>query len=195
MASPSDKTTLSRQPRDGVADALTWLRNQFDAAVPLLPAAVLWAYVLVSAVVLILTGAPLAAWRDWLAIPAAMAAGGLGWNGLARARRDDIDIATPRAMPALAVCNLVVLVVLLLSRPMRNPGAAIIALIFAGAAFVTLSACVQAIRDSNGIGIDSNWGGFGGGLGGWHLSKAASLALVTLALAGAAVAAVHFGGT
>jgi hypothetical protein len=54
---------------------------------------------------------------------------------------------------------------------------------------------VQAIRDSNGIGIDSNWGGFGGGLGGWHLNKAASLGLVTLALAGAAVAAVHFGGT
>jgi hypothetical protein len=34
--------------------------------------------------------------------------------------------------------------------------------------------------------LDSHWGGFGGGLGGWRLSPAAALLLVTLVLSGLA---------
>jgi hypothetical protein len=161
--------------------------------VPLVPGGVLLAYVLVSAVLLATKGASAAEWRDWLVIPAAMAAGGLFWHSFTRPVGD--EIATPRAMPTLAVCNLVAMGFLLVRPPHGNPGGAVVALIFAGAAAITLSACVQAIRDSHGIGMESSWGGFGGGLGGWHLSKSASLALLTLALAGAAVASVHFGGT
>jgi hypothetical protein len=47
-------------------------------------------------------------------------------------------------------------------------------------------AAYEALRRGDAIGIQSSWGGLGGGLGGWQLSRAAGLALLTLAaLAGA----------
>ena len=66
---------------------------------------------------------------------------------------------------------------------------------FAAAAALTLSSCIQSIREGDGIGLESNWGGFGGGLGGWRMTRAASLALLVVVLAGAAMAALQFGTT
>jgi hypothetical protein len=191
MSSASDTPKRPRDFGEGATDALNWLGARLNSVLPLVPAAVLIVYAIVGALLLLKTGSPLLAWRDWLTIPAAILAGGLGWRGLTHSQAD--DATPPRSLPALGLANLAALLFLLVRPPLTNPGGLIIALIFAGAASVTLSLCLQTIRDGDGIGMESSWGGFGGGLGGWRLTRAASLALVVLTLACAAIAVLQLG--
>jgi hypothetical protein len=45
-------------------------------------------------------------------------------------------------------------------------------------------ALAREIREGNPPGVESHWGGFGGGMGGWRLSPALSYLFATLVLAG-----------
>jgi hypothetical protein len=67
------------------------------------------------------------------------------------------------------------------------------AILAAAGALIALSRVFRLIEDGGPIEIESNWGGLGGGLGGWRLSAAAALVLVTLAFAGGAFALLGSG--
>lgn len=58
-------------------------------------------------------------------------------------------------------------------------------------ATITLLIAVQtlsSVAQSDGVAFDSHWGGLGGGLGGWRLSKTATLMLLLLVFASATIA-------
>jgi len=65
------------------------------------------------------------------------------------------------------------------------------ALVLAAFLIAAIVAAIHAMDASarEPVELRSNWGGLGGGLGGWRLSRPAVLLLLALALAGAAVAA------
>lgn len=69
--------------------------------------------------------------------------------------------------------------------------------ILAWAIFVLLRTMIKAFQDGDAVAIHSNWGGFGGGPGGWTLSRPLSLLLgallagiLALGLAGTLVSAI-----
>jgi hypothetical protein len=69
--------------------------------------------------------------------------------------------------------------------------AAAAALIVVGGVSTILAAAhaAEAVRREEGISFETHWGGLGGGLGGWRISPAAALSLLTLVLASSTVAA------
>jgi hypothetical protein len=54
-------------------------------------------------------------------------------------------------------------------------------------AVITGYAAYDALQRGDPLGIQSSWGGLGGGLGGWQLSRSAGLVLITLAAIAGAV--------
>ena len=65
-----------------------------------------------------------------------------------------------------------------------------IALLLAVIAMLAALRCFDRLGKGETIGIESHWGGLGGGSSGWRLSSATSLALLALAFAGASLALV-----
>jgi hypothetical protein len=87
---------------------------------------------------------------------------------------------------AIACFTLVVLVGMALGDIKGAYGAG--AILAGAGALIALSRVFRLTEEGGPIEIESNWGGLGGGLGGWRLSAAAALVLVTLAFAGGAFA-------
>jgi hypothetical protein len=58
-------------------------------------------------------------------------------------------------------------------------------------ALVTVSRLMHLLRMGGSVGIESRWGGLGGGIGGWSLSRGASLLLVALVLIASTIALVR----
>jgi hypothetical protein len=65
-----------------------------------------------------------------------------------------------------------------------------IAVLAGGAALVAVSRAAEVLAKGGRIELQSNWGGLGGGLGGWSLSPAAGLVLLVLILTSVAIVAV-----
>ncbi|MFO1081633.1 MAG: hypothetical protein U1E23_13520 [Reyranellaceae bacterium] len=66
-------------------------------------------------------------------------------------------------------------------------------LLFGSVALVAGANVVALIRSGETIELQSNWGGLGGGLGGWRLSRVTALLLLGLLFTGAAALVGHTG--
>lgn len=71
---------------------------------------------------------------------------------------------------------------------LQAPAAAVI-LILGTIMLPVTFATLDALAEDEGVRFDTHWGGLGGSLGGWRLSRAATLILLLLALGGAVVGA------
>lgn len=59
-----------------------------------------------------------------------------------------------------------------------------------GLAIASFFLCVGAMESGEGFGLESHWGGLGGGVGGWRLTRPTVFLLAALFLAGASVTTV-----
>jgi hypothetical protein len=69
-----------------------------------------------------------------------------------------------------------------------EPVPAAMLLVFGVGTLIAASSTLAELRNGGAIGLSSNWGGLGGGLGGWKLTPALSAMLLTLILLGATLA-------
>lgn len=63
---------------------------------------------------------------------------------------------------------------------------ALLSIVFGSIALSAAAAALSSFRQGAAIELQSNWGGLGGGLGGWRLSSATSLAVLAFLFAGGA---------
>jgi hypothetical protein len=66
-------------------------------------------------------------------------------------------------------------------------GRASLIVILGGVALVTAAAALERFRKGEDVELESNWGGLGGGLGGWRVSSVACLSLMAVIFAASAV--------
>jgi hypothetical protein len=64
-------------------------------------------------------------------------------------------------------------------------------IVFGSVALSAAAAALSSFRKGEAIELQSNWGGLGGGLGGWRLSSATSLAVLAFLFAGGAAVVVQ----
>jgi hypothetical protein len=132
------------------------------------------------------SGRSLAVATDLL-FPAGVALGVVATRLLVAIERAD----APAAFPIYAVAFLVGLLLVAAAFFHELALSRIAVLIVLGpAALLAATRTIELLGRGDAVELQSRWGGLGGGLGGWRLSPAASLLLLTLFLAGAAVAVV-----
>lgn len=105
----------------------------------------------------------------------------------------DDEPRLPRAISftlVLAAWGMVVLLCTGVARGAVDPVRAALVLACATATLVTAAYALAAMRRGDQIGMNSHWGGLGGGLGGWRISAPTATILLALVFLGATLAVV-----
>lgn len=88
-------------------------------------------------------------------------------------------------LPILAVAGALMLAA---SLPVLSLPRAVAGMLLSTLAMIAGIRCIELVAAGESIGFETHWGGLGGGSGGWKLLPAAALAVLTLTLAGSALA-------
>lgn len=120
------------------------------------------------------TALPLAAWGL-----TALATILLAWAaGAVTVESRDPPLAVVGLSLLILIFALVGVIVAGLVNHQIQPLNAAMAIIFGGVTLLVGAHALEALRTEDGAGLESHWGGLGGGLGGWRLSRAAVLSLL-----------------
>lgn len=112
-------------------------------------------------------------------------------SGFTFGRETQTEEAAPdSALPlvGVAVVALAVLALVAVDKGKLGPAPAALLLVCGTLTMIVALQAVAALRDGDEIGLSSQWGGLGGGLGGWKISPVTTLLLIMLVFLGIAVA-------
>ncbi len=128
----------------------------------------------------------------WAVIAVAASAGGvwaMAWMSAAPSvdHRRHLVVSAVLTIAAAAAALLLFAAVARESFPAAK---AAIAFVLGVLALVAGMRCIDLLGRGESIGIESHWGGLGGGSGGWRLLPATALAILALSFAGGALALV-----
>jgi hypothetical protein len=113
---------------------------------------------------------------------------------------EEVERALVRTIPAILVITLILTVGLLVTQRLHGLVRADekmlilgVSVLFASVALVFLTRLIRSLEDGELLGIESHWGGLGGGVGGWRISMPVAYFIGVATFAAlAAVAVSHY---